>query len=535
MRTVSIRLADLDRGSIPVGFAGENLHTQVRIDCKKAYEEYPAAVVGLIVKNPNGDAYPAVTVRDGDIVTWDVTNADLAYEGTGEIQLTFTVGEVVKKSYIGRIRIDKSILNPGETPDPIKNWIDQANEILEEVQDAVPEGGTTGQVLAKKSDSDRDTEWVDPGSGGTTDYDQLENRPQIAGVTLTGDVSLHDLGAAAESDIPDVSGFYTKPSGGIPDTDLASGVQTSLGKADTAYQKPSGGIPADDIASGVIPDPTSIIDDTAGDGDTNKVWSADKSSSLLTEINSRYTKPDTGIPATDMEQAVQTSLGKADSAYQKPSGGIPGTDLADSYIKEPSSDGTNGQVLTTDGNGGRLWTTVQGGGGSGVSDVQANGTSIVSQGVANIPIATGISPGLVEVNSSYGVGKLNNDGVLYVVGAQENQIKGGTEYYRCVMPERQHFSVFYGLSKIAGYDLKNVSVTSGTYPSEAIDKILQMLGVFDLIAQHETTPSTHAYAQGECFIFNGKLCRATSAISVADAITIGTNCEQTTLMAEINR
>ena len=32
------------------------------------------------------------------------------------------------------------------------------------------------------------------------------------------------------------SGFYTKPSGGIPKTDLADAVQTSLGKADTAIQ-----------------------------------------------------------------------------------------------------------------------------------------------------------------------------------------------------------------------------------------------------------------------------------------------------------
>jgi hypothetical protein len=32
------------------------------------------------------------------------------------------------------------------------------------------------------------------------------------------------------------SGFYTKPSGGIPSTDLSSAVQTSLGKADTAIQ-----------------------------------------------------------------------------------------------------------------------------------------------------------------------------------------------------------------------------------------------------------------------------------------------------------
>ena len=48
-----------------------------------------------------------------------------------------------------------------------------------------------------------------------------------------------------------LTGFYTKPSGGIPSTDLASAVQTSLGKADTAYQKPSGGIPSTDLASAV--------------------------------------------------------------------------------------------------------------------------------------------------------------------------------------------------------------------------------------------------------------------------------------------
>ena len=79
--------------------------------------------------------------------------------------------------------------------------------------------------------------------GGTSDYDQLSNRPQINGVTLTGNQSAADLGL----------GTYSKPSGGIPASDLASAVQTSLGKADTAYQKPSGGIPASDLASGVIP------------------------------------------------------------------------------------------------------------------------------------------------------------------------------------------------------------------------------------------------------------------------------------------
>ena len=74
------------------------------------------------------------------------------------------------------------------------------------------------------------------GGGGTSDYDDLTNKPSINGVSLSGDMSADDLGLAETSDIPDVSGLYTKPNGGIPKSDLASDVKTSLGKADTALQ-----------------------------------------------------------------------------------------------------------------------------------------------------------------------------------------------------------------------------------------------------------------------------------------------------------
>lgn len=74
------------------------------------------------------------------------------------------------------------------------------------------------------------------GGGGTSDYMDLDNKPSINNVTLSGNKSASDLGLATPNDIPDVSGFYTKPSGGIPKTDLAAAVQTSLGLADTALQ-----------------------------------------------------------------------------------------------------------------------------------------------------------------------------------------------------------------------------------------------------------------------------------------------------------
>lgn len=137
MRTVSVRLADLQRVTIPIGFAGENLYTRVIIDCKKEFDEHPTAVVGLAVAPPTGDPYPAVVTRDGDFVIWDVTASDVVYDGSGEIQLSFVVDEMIGKTYRGRIMINKSILPNGEAPDPISNWIDRANAALGTIEGAV--------------------------------------------------------------------------------------------------------------------------------------------------------------------------------------------------------------------------------------------------------------------------------------------------------------------------------------------------------------------------------------------------------------
>lgn len=79
-----------------------------------------------------------------------------------------------------------------------------------------------------------------------------------------------------------------------------------------------------------------MIDDTAGDGDTTKVWSADKSageiaglsneiSELDGAISAKYTKPVDGIPAVDLASGV---IPDVSGFYTKPSGGIPKTDLA---------------------------------------------------------------------------------------------------------------------------------------------------------------------------------------------------------------
>lgn len=57
-----------------------------------------------------------------------------------------------------------------------------------------------GKILTASSDGTYT--WQPAPSSGTMDYTQLNNKPQINSVTLTDNVSLADLGAAAAADIP---------------------------------------------------------------------------------------------------------------------------------------------------------------------------------------------------------------------------------------------------------------------------------------------------------------------------------------------
>ena len=93
-----------------------------------------------------------------------------------------------------------------------------------------------------------------------------------------------------------------------------------------------------------------------------------------------YAKPSGGIPATDLASGVQTNLGLAATAYQKPSGGIPSTDLAESYYLASNPSGYTSNTGT-------------------ITGVSANGTSVATSGVANIPAAS---------TSAYGVTKLSD-------------------------------------------------------------------------------------------------------------------------------
>ena len=114
-----------------------------------------------------------------------------------------------------------------------------------------------------------------------------------------------------------------------------------------------------------------------------------------------------------------------------------------------------------------------------ITDVQMNGTSIVSSKVANIPQAQNNTLGFVKAYSAYG-GGITNEGNLYTYAADTNIIKTGTNQYRVLVPNNQHEATFYGLAKAAGDSTQSASSnTMGIYTPEAKIAIQKMLGIYE--------------------------------------------------------
>lgn len=166
-----------------------------------------------------------------------------------------------------------------------------------------------------------------------------------------------------------------------------------------------------------------------------------------------------------------------------------------------------------------------------VKDIQVNGTSVVADGVANVPIASSVNLGLVYASGSGGGIAVTADGLIKISTPSLSDYQKLTSNVKAPVLSGIHRSVFYGLSKAAGADLKDETVTFGTYPADAIDKILAMLGVTDLVAPHEaSSTASKAYSVGDAFIYAGKLYKVTVDIAIGGTITPDTNCTQTTLV-----
>lgn len=122
-----------------------------------------------------------------------------------------------------------------------------------------------------------------------------------------------------------------------------------------------------------------------------------------------------------------------------------------------------------------------------MKDVQIDGTSLLNNGVATIPIGSWNRFGVYKANADYGI-TINGDfGILQLAAPTDNEIKAGSSIYKTNNLSQQHASVFYGLAKAAGDSTQSASSNAvGTYTAEAKAAIQSMLGIDTILGNIET-------------------------------------------------
>lgn len=177
------------------------------------------------------------------------------------------------------------------------------NELAQEVQDSLDAADTALQP------ADIDGYWngavIDSGSGNV-----------VSGVSV--DSSTGRVTVTKTSIVPSDSTPLVASGNGDAGTD------TEYARADHVH--PSDSTKADKVSGATDGNFAGL------NANGNLVDSGSKAADFATAAqgalaDTAYQKPSTGIPSTDLEQAVQDSLDLADTAYQKPSAGIPSTDL----------------------------------------------------------------------------------------------------------------------------------------------------------------------------------------------------------------
>lgn len=109
----------------------------------------------------------------------------------------------------------------------------------------------------------------------------------------------------------------------VDEPDLTSAVQAKLALASSAVQPTRRVVAGAGVTGGGF-----LSGDVTVAADTSVMATRAYVTEQVGTAVTAYQKPVTGIPASDLAGAVQTSLGKADTAYQRPAAGIPASDLS---------------------------------------------------------------------------------------------------------------------------------------------------------------------------------------------------------------
>lgn len=173
MGTINVTLGDATQLNLPLGRQLENDVTEVVFDFSAWNTTYGAGTLSLSVQRKGDEMpYPVTMTVSGTNATWEVTDTDTARKGVGKAQLTYTVGDAVKKSVIYKFTVYESLGADGEYPAPGSTWMEDIEERVEALE-AGSTGGLTDSAKTALLQIAEKVAYID--DQGQTYYDALHD------------------------------------------------------------------------------------------------------------------------------------------------------------------------------------------------------------------------------------------------------------------------------------------------------------------------------------------------------------------------
>lgn len=307
MREVKVKSSS----EIQLGRRGENLATRVIFNVGDWLSE-PSGSVQLIHQRPGDEQpYPCAITADGDTVIWDILSADVAIPGRGRAELQYLRGDVCVKSSIFITNTADSLDKAGEVPpDPHKSWVQQVLEAAEGIESGIEKAEEAAQTALGYAN---------------------------AAGEAAGKAVLEGLAYAKESgefDGPAGPPGNPGPKGEKGDTG-ATGAQGPQGpKGDTGATGATG--PKGEKGEKGDTGPQGIQGVQGPKGDTGATGPQGPAGS------------DASVTVSSIKSALGYIPADAKVVNQ----------LSEEKVNKPTTAGTAGQFLTSDGNGGTAWVSL---------------------------------------------------------------------------------------------------------------------------------------------------------------------------------
>lgn len=345
-----------------IAYQGENKRQQVRFDLADIMGEFPGGTAVLAVLR-NGDADPvpaAETAMDGTALIWTVTAWECALDGFLYAQVTYAAGETVAKTKVYRFDVKNSLVVNGAEPEGWQDLVGQlvtaadgVNSAISAAMDTLDEKVTAAEAAQDAAEDAQEAAETarDEAVAAVGQYDAMtaEATGLAAGdeptavIDHTGDHPVLQLGIPKGEKGDTGATGQAGPAGpsGVDGFSPTAGV-SKVGKIATITIVDKNGTTTASVSDGADGDPGDIIDDTAGAGDTDKTFSADKLTAMDSELKNAISVLEPAATSSDVGKflkAKTVSGGKVTEYEFGEGGGSGGTDDYSDLSNKPQING----------------------------------------------------------------------------------------------------------------------------------------------------------------------------------------------------